>query len=129
MPMASRKMDVSVISLPNSTATGQTQPGLLQRSYPVQWKLSYRRVDKDGESWAHSVTRSIGSRVIAFATRHRYEPGDLLELLIEWPIPQGDETPIELVVLGHVSECSHGHATVSVQRYEFRRRPAAKAAP
>lgn len=116
-----------MISLPTSQP-GDSGHRLPRRSYEVQWKLAYRRADKSTDPWSQSVTRSINSRTISFVTRHRYEPGDLLELVVAWPITQPENTGVELAVLGRVTECGHGHAIVSIQRYEFRRRSVFKAA-
>lgn len=93
--------------------------------FPCRLAITWRTLEqpiKTGE--AISETLNISSKGILFATEEQFEPGQLLQVSLDWPARLANEVPLKLVAEGRVLRNAQGKAAMSIERYEFRTRKA-----
>jgi CheY-like chemotaxis protein len=96
--------------------------------FPCRMAISWRTLEqplKTGEGT--SETLNISSKGILFATSEQFDPGQLLQVSLDWPARLGNEVPLKLVAEGRVLRNMQGKAAMSIERYEFRTRRIAPA--
>ncbi len=98
--------------------------------FPCRLSITWRTLEqpiKNGESVSETV--NISSKGILFATEESFEPGQLLQVSLDWPARLGNEVPLKLVAEGRVLRNAGGQAAMSIERYEFRTRKGASQQP
>ncbi len=109
---------------------GESGQGVDRRNharFPCRLAITWRTLEqpmKSGELVSESV--NIGSKGILFATQEIFEPGQLLEVSLDWPARLENEVPLKLVAEGRVLRNAGGQAAMSIERYEFRTRKGAR---
>jgi CheY-like chemotaxis protein len=105
--------------------------------FPVRLAVNYQALESPFFSGsAVSETVNISSKGVLFATQHPLQPGQLLQVSVDWPARLENEIPLKLVAEGRVIRVVDGQAAVKIEKYEFRTRrvrpadaDAAKTAP
>jgi CheY-like chemotaxis protein len=100
--------------------------------FPVRLAVNYQALEHPFFSGtAVSETLNISSKGLLFATSHPLQPGQLLQVSVDWPARLENEIPLKLVAEGRVIRVVDGQAAVRIDKYEFRTRKIrpAEAAP
>jgi CheY-like chemotaxis protein len=101
--------------------------------FPVRLAVNYQALEHPFFSGtAVSETLNISSKGLLFATSHPLQPGQLLQVSVDWPARLENEIPLKLVAEGRVIRVVDGQAAVRIDKYEFRTRrirPAETAPP
>lgn len=91
--------------------------------FPVRLAVNYQALESPFFSGtAVSETVNISSKGLLFATNHPLQPGQLLQVSVDWPARLENEIPLKLVAEGRVIRVVDGQAAVRIDRYEFRTR-------
>lgn len=91
--------------------------------FPVRLAVNYQALESPFFSGtAVSETLNISSKGVLFATSHPLQPGQLLQVSVDWPARLENEIPLKLVAEGRVIRVVDGQAAVRIDKYEFRTR-------
>ncbi len=69
-------------------------------------------------------TLNISSKGLVFATREAFQPGQVVQASIDWPMRLDKSVRLTLVVEGEIVRKADDHAAMRIDRYEFRTRKA-----
>ena len=78
-----------------------------------------------------SETLNISSKGVLFKADEALEPGQLIQVSVDWPARLENQIPLKLVAEGRIVRNIKGVAAMTIEKYEFRTRrtpPAAKTA-
>jgi hypothetical protein len=93
----------------------------LRRRYAIERTLEYRVLrEHQCTSSGSGKTLNLSSSGVLFTTEGRLEPGQSVELLVNWPAALGDRCATKLVIFGTVVRAPDNGAALAIQRYEFR---------
>lgn len=93
--------------------------------FPVKLAVNYQALESPFFSGtALSETVNISSKGLLFAASHPLQPGQLLQVSVDWPARLENEIPLKLVAEGRVIRIVDGQAAVKIDKYEFRTRRA-----
>jgi hypothetical protein len=87
--------------------------------FPIVEAIHYRSLEISGAG----RTIDIGTQGVLFTTEHWLEPGQIVEVVMDWPVARA-ETPLELEAAGRLVRSEPGLAVLEIARYEFRPRRA-----
>ncbi len=73
---------------------------------------------------ATSETLNISSKGLLFATDEALQPGQLLQVSVDWPARLENQVPLKLVAEGRIVRNLNGQAAMRIDKYEFRTRRA-----
>ena len=90
------------------------------RRFAIEQRLYYRRCGEG--ACARGKTVDISSSGVQFTTESALNPGQLVELSMNWPALLGGGCPLKLHMLGYVVRSGPQTAAVKIMRYEFRTR-------
>jgi c-di-GMP-binding flagellar brake protein YcgR len=91
--------------------------------YPVKEDVRYRVLQSKAVQVSGSGrTLDISSGGILFTTSERLEPGQLVEVAVNWPATLNHTCPLRLVATGRVVRSDSDTAAVRIDRFEFRTR-------
>ncbi len=93
--------------------------------------VSYQTLEKPFLSGqGSSETLNISSKGVLFKTTEPLEPGQLVQVSVDWPARLENQIPLKLVAEGRIVRNIKGIAAMTIEKYEFRTRkapaPAAK---
>jgi len=74
---------------------------------------------RTGSRWSRGTSSNISSGGIAFQARRALELGDRVELVLTWPVPREDRTPVGLCLTGVVVRRAGAHTAVSFTAHRF----------
>jgi c-di-GMP-binding flagellar brake protein YcgR len=91
--------------------------------YPVKEDVRYRILQSKAVQMNGSGrTLDMSSGGILFTTSERLQPGQVVEVAVNWPAELHGTCRLQLVVTGQVVRSDNNTAAVRVDRYEFRTR-------
>jgi hypothetical protein len=106
---------------------GAPQPNPADRRnnarFPCRLAVSYQALEHpflSGE--AASETLNISSKGLLFATDEALQPGQLLQVSVDWPARLENQVPLKLVAEGRIVRNVNGQAAMRIDKYEFRTR-------
>jgi len=67
---------------------------------------------------------NISSKGLLFSTDEALEPGQLLQVSVDWPARLENQVPLKLVAEGRIVRNLNGLAAMRIDKYEFRTRRA-----
>jgi hypothetical protein len=73
---------------------------------------------------ATSETLNISSKGLLFPTEEPLQPGQLLQVSVDWPARLENQVPLKLVAEGRIVRNQNGLAAMRIDKYEFRTRRA-----
>jgi CheY-like chemotaxis protein len=94
--------------------------------------ISYQTLEKPFlTGQGSSETLNISSKGVLFNADEALEPGQLLQISVDWPARLENQIPLKLVAEGRIVRNLNGVAAMTIEKYEFRTRrtPAPTAAP
>jgi hypothetical protein len=71
-------------------------------------------------------TLNISSKGLLLATREAFQPGQVVEATIDWPIRLDNSVALTLVVEGAIVRKAGDRAAMRIEKYEFRTRRTAE---
>ena len=94
--------------------------------------VSYQTLEKpflSGQGMSETV--NISSKGVSFGADAALEPGQLIQVSMDWPARLENQIPLKLVAEGRIVRNLKGVAAMTIDKYEFRTRraPAAAASP
>jgi len=93
--------------------------------FPCRLAVSYQALEHPFLSGvATSETLNISSKGLLFATEEALQPGQLLQVSVDWPARLENQVPLKLVAEGRIVRNLNGHAAMRIDKYEFRTRKA-----
>lgn len=104
--------------LTNTTWRGRERRAAVRFSIPQQ--VRYRLIDRHDQATGFGQVVNISSGGLLFTTDHQLEPGEMLEVSVQWPAQLEDRCPLKLVTTGRIVRVEKGLAAASIERYEFR---------
>jgi CheY-like chemotaxis protein len=95
--------------------------------FPCRLAVSYQALEHPFLSGvATSETLNISSKGVLFATEEPLQPGQLLQVSVDWPARLENQVPLKLVAEGRIVRNLNGQAAMRIDKYEFRTRRAPK---
>lgn len=93
--------------------------------FPVHQQVRYRELRaRSVSSSGTGKTLDVSSGGILFTTTGRLQPGQSIEVSMDWPARLHGNCPLQFVATGRVLRSDGKTAAVRIQRYEFRTRAA-----
>jgi DNA-binding NarL/FixJ family response regulator len=108
---------------PEDTAKAQGADRRTNARFPCRLAVSYQALEHpflSGE--AVSETLNISSKGLLFATNEPFQPGQLLQVSVDWPARLENSVPLKLVAEGRIVRNANGQAAMRIDKYEFRTR-------
>ncbi len=88
--------------------------------FPIEQDVRYRIFNRNTIEVGMGRTVNMSSNGVLFTTERPLQPGERLELAVNWPAQLDNRQPLKLVTNGRVVRCVDGTAAISIERYEFR---------
>ncbi len=108
-------------------------PGVNRRlnaRFPCRLAVSYTALERPFFSGqATSETVNISSKGMLFPVREPLQPGQLLQVSVDWPARLENEVALKLVAEGRVIRVIDGNAAFRIDKYEFKTRKATPPPP
>lgn len=96
--------------------------------FPCRLAVSYQALEHPFLSGvATSETLNISSKGLLFSTEEALQPGQLLQVSVDWPARLENQVPLKLVAEGRIVRNLNGQAAMRIDKYEFRTRRVTKA--
>lgn len=87
--------------------------------------VSYQTLEKPFlTGQGSSETLNISSKGVLFKTTEPLEPGQLVQVSVDWPARLENQIPLKLVAEGRIVRNIQGVAAMTIEKYEFRTRKA-----
>lgn len=87
--------------------------------------VSYQTLEKPFISGqGESETLNISSKGVLFKASEALEPGQLVQVSVDWPARLENQIPLKLVAEGRIVRNVKGVAAMTIEKYEFRTRRA-----
>jgi len=91
--------------------------------FPCRLAVSYQALEHPFLSGtATSETVNISSKGLLFSTEEPLQPGQLLQVSVDWPARLENQVPLKLVAEGRIVRNLNGQAAMRIDKYEFRTR-------
>jgi DNA-binding NarL/FixJ family response regulator len=91
--------------------------------FPCRLAVSYQALEHPFFSGtATSETVNISSKGLLFSTEEALQPGQLLQVSVDWPARLENQVPLKLVAEGRIVRNLNGQAAMRIDKYEFRTR-------
>jgi CheY-like chemotaxis protein len=91
--------------------------------FPCRLAVSYQALEHPFLSGvATSETLNISSKGLLFSTDEALQPGQLLQVSVDWPARLENQVPLKLVAEGRIVRNLNGLAAMRIDKYEFRTR-------
>ena len=85
--------------------------------------VSYQSLEKPFLSGhGTSETLNISSKGVLFRADEALEPGQLVQVSVDWPARLENQIPLKLVAEGRIVRNVKGVAAMTIEKYEFRTR-------
>ena len=91
--------------------------------FPCRLAISYQALEHPfiaGQGTSETV--NISSKGLLFRTDEPLQPGQLLQVSVDWPARLENQIPLKLVAEGRIVRNSKGEAAMKIDKYEFRTR-------
>jgi DNA-binding NarL/FixJ family response regulator len=93
--------------------------------FPCRLAVSYQALEHPFLSGvATSETLNISSKGLLFSADAALQPGQLLQVSVDWPARLENQVPLKLVAEGRIVRNLNGLAAMRIDKYEFRTRRA-----
>ena len=91
--------------------------------FPSRLAVSYQALEHPFLSGvATGETLNISSKGLLFTTEEALQPGQLLQVSVDWPAMLDNQVPLKLVAEGRIVRNINGQAAMRIDKYEFRTR-------
>lgn len=91
--------------------------------FPCRLAVSYQTLEQPILSGqGTSETLNISSKGLLFTSNERFEPGQLVQVALDWPARLENQVLLKLVAEGRIVRNSNGQTAMTIDKYEFRTR-------
>ena len=91
--------------------------------FPCRLAVSYHSLEHPFISGhATSETLNISSKGLLFTCKDPLQPGQLVQVSVDWPARLENQVPLKLVAEGRIVRNLNGQAAMRIDKYEFRTR-------
>jgi CheY-like chemotaxis protein len=98
--------------------------------FPCRLAVSYHTLEHPFLSGqATSETLNISSKGLLFSCTDPLQPGQLVQVSVDWPARLENQVPLKLVAEGRIVRNNDGQTAMRIDKYEFRTRKMKAAAP
>ncbi len=88
--------------------------------FPIEQEVRYKVFNRNTIEVGSGRTINMSSNGILFTTQRALNPGERLELAVNWPAYLDNRCALKLVTTGRVVRSEDGKAAIAIERYEFR---------
>jgi len=94
------------------------------KRFRMELELTYRILSRKAETPETCAARTVdlSSRGLLFRTEQQLQPGQRVEMSVNWPALLSGTCPLKFVAVGRVLRVDGGCVAVSIEQYEFRTR-------
>ncbi len=97
--------------------------------FPCRLAVSYQTLEHPILSGqGTSETLNISSKGLLFTSNEHFQPGQLVQVSLDWPARLENQIPLKLVAEGRIIRNANGQTAMTIEKYEFRTRRIPKAA-
>lgn len=97
--------------------------------FPCRLAVSYQTLEHPILSGqGTSETLNISSKGLLFTSNEHFQPGQLVQVSLDWPARLEKQIPLKLVAEGRIIRNANGQTAMTIDKYEFRTRRIPKAA-
>jgi hypothetical protein len=98
--------------------------------FPCRLAVSYHTMEHPFISGqATSETLNISSKGLLFTCSDPLQPGQLVQVSVDWPARLENQVPLKLVAEGRIVRNNDGQTAMRIDKYEFRTRKMKAGAP
>jgi CheY-like chemotaxis protein len=95
--------------------------------FPIPLAISYQTLEHPILSGqGTSETLNISSKGILFTSKEQFQAGQLVQVSLDWPARLENQIALKLVAEGRIVRNANGQTAMTIDKYEFRTRRAAK---
>ena len=107
----------------DDAAKGSGADRRMNARFPCRLAVSYQALEHPFLSGvATSETLNISSKGLLFSTEEALQPGQRLQVSVDWPARLENQVPLKLVAEGRIVRNLNGQAAMRIDKYEFRTR-------
>jgi len=88
--------------------------------FPIEREIRYKVFSRNAIEMGSGMTVNMSSNGILFTTERTLNPGERLEVSVNWPAHLDNKCPLKLVTTGRVVRGDGEQAAIAIERYEFR---------
>jgi hypothetical protein len=88
--------------------------------FPIEQEVRYKIYNRSTIEVGSGRTINISSNGVLFTTERHLNPGERLEVSVNWPAQLDNRCALKLVTTGRVVRSEPGKAAIAIERYEFR---------
>jgi hypothetical protein len=88
--------------------------------FPIQREVRYKVFNRNTIEVGSGKTVNMSSNGVLFTTERTLNPGERLEVAVNWPAHLDNKCPLKLVTTGRVVRSEGDRAAIAIERYEFR---------
>ncbi|MDP9171857.1 MAG: response regulator [Acidobacteriota bacterium] len=93
--------------------------------FPCRLAVSYQTLEQPILSGqGTSETLNISSKGLLFTSNEQFQPGQMLQVSLDWPARLENQVPLKLVAQGRIVRNANGQTAMTIDKYEFRTRRA-----
>ena len=124
-PLKLRRAVAGALKSGDDAGAGKGADRRTNARFPCRLAVSYQALEHPFLSGvATSETLNISSKGLLFATEQALQPGQLLQVSVDWPARLENQVPLKLVAEGRIVRNLNGQAAMRIDKYEFRTRRA-----
>jgi DNA-binding NarL/FixJ family response regulator len=91
--------------------------------FPCRLAVSYQTLEHPVlTGQGTSETLNISSKGLLFTSSEQFQPGQLVQVSLDWPARLENQVPLKLVAEGRIVRNSGGQTAMTIEKYEFRTR-------
>jgi hypothetical protein len=88
--------------------------------FPIEREVRYKVFSRNTIETGSGKTVNMSSNGVLFTTERTLNPGERLEVAVNWPAHLDNKCPLKLVTAGRVVRSEGDRAAIAIERYEFR---------
>jgi hypothetical protein len=88
--------------------------------FPIDQEVRYKVFNRNTIEVGSGRTVNMSSNGVLFTTERTLNPGERLEVAVNWPAQLDNRCALKLVTTGRVVRSESDRAAIAIERYEFR---------
>ncbi len=88
--------------------------------FPIEQEVRYKVFNRNTIEVGSGRTINLSSNGVLFTTERTLNPGERLEVSVNWPAQLDNRCALKLVTTGRVVRSETDRAAIAIERYEFR---------
>jgi hypothetical protein len=108
------------VTAPRMSFDGDSSERRSAVRFPIEQEVRYKIYNRSTIEVGSGKTINISSNGVLFTTERYLNPGERLEVSVNWPAQLDNRCALKLVTTGRVVRSEPGKAAIAIERYEFR---------